>query len=173
MAYSTAARPCELLGLDVANVDLSLGLVRVLGKGDKERILPIGRTAQKVLVDYLRASRPLLLRHSGATALWLNDRGGRLGYDSLFKLMQQVIVPLSSQKVTWYDFRRSCATELARGGASLWAIKELLGHDRLETVRHYVHFTLDDLRRAHARCHPRNLATPDDSHGVHTGETDR
>lgn len=154
LAYTTAARPCELLALDVSDVNFERRLIRVIGKGQKERMLPVGKVAVKALENYVRAVRPLLLRNPGEKALWLSEKGRRLSYDRMLELLH---LHVPKKEITWYTFRRSCATELARAGANLWAIKELLGHDHIETIRHYVHLTIEDLKKAHDRCHPRNL----------------
>lgn len=136
-AYSTAARPCELLRMDVCNVQQDRGLIRVSGKGDRERMVPIGRQAHRMLLNYIQAVRPLLLRWPEEKALWLTNKGTRLQYDRLLSLLHQHAGATHREKVTWYSFRRACATELARSGANIWAIKVLLGHEHLETVRHY------------------------------------
>lgn len=156
VAYSTALRPCELLRLNVIDIRFEQGLVRVMGKGEKERVIPIGKHASRELERYVHAVRPLLHREPHETALWLNSRGGRLSYTRLLALLHKHQPRTGGRFVTWYSFRRACATELARSGASLWAIKEILGHEHLDTLKHYVNFSLEDLQRAHARCHPRN-----------------
>lgn len=161
VAYTTAARPCEILAMDVRDVCFDTQLVRVFGKGQKERMLPIGRVALRSLENYVRAVRPLLLRDPREEALWLNERGCRLSYDSLLAMLHRRVPGHGGRKITWYTFRRSCATELARAGANPWAIKELLGHDHIETLRHYVHLTIEDLKKAHDRCHPRNFPLKD------------
>ncbi|HWD40179.1 MAG TPA: tyrosine-type recombinase/integrase [Fimbriimonas sp.] len=158
VAYSAALRPCELLRMDVADFDAEGGLLRVLGKGNKERLVPIGRQASRSLENYVSAIRPLLLIFRNERALWLSWRGRRLGYAGLLALLRDQVRGRHTENITWYSFRRACATELARSGANLWAIKELLGHEHLETLKHYVNFSLDDLKRAHAKCHPRNFS---------------
>jgi site-specific recombinase XerD len=117
--------------------------------------------ALRRLETYVRGVRPLLLRNPKEEALWLNKRGGRLSYDRLLAMLHQQVPKDTGKKITWYTFRRSCATELARAGANPWAIKELLGHDHIETLRHYVHLTIEDLKKAHDRCHPRNFPLAD------------
>jgi integrase/recombinase XerD len=163
LAYTTAARPCELLALNISDANFETALVRVLGKGQKERMLPVGKMALRTMENYVRAVRPLLLRNPNERALWLNERGRRLGYDSMLALLHRHV---PEKKITWYTFRRSCATELARAGANPWAIKELLGHDHIETLRHYVHLTIEDLKKAHDRCHPRNFPIAENSNPI-------
>lgn len=161
VAYSTAMRPCELLRLDVIDVDFDRALVRVMGKGDKQRLVPIGKQARRQLEHYVCAVRPLLHRDPRETALWLNNLGRRLSYGAVLALLHKHQPRTAGRDITWYSFRRACATELARSGASLWAIKEILGHEHLDTLKHYVNFSLEDLQRAHARCHPRNRPSPE------------
>ncbi len=154
--YSSGIRPDELLGLDVGSVDPSDQLARVLGKGRKERVVPFGRTVRRFLENYLRGVRPLKLREPGESALWLNHDGSRLRYHTfrrqLVELARQLKLP---GHFTSYTFRRSCATELVRGGANLWHVKDLLGHENLETLKHYARLTAIDLKKTHARFHPR------------------
>lgn len=158
LAYSTALRPCELLRLNVGDIDADRSLLKISGKGGKERMVPLGTQALRWLGNYLTAIRPLLIRDPSEPALWLNWLGKRLGYAGLLGLLREVFGGKVGDRITWYSFRRACATELARSGANLWAIKELLGHEHLETLKHYVNFSLEDLKKAHLKCHPRNLS---------------
>jgi integrase/recombinase XerD len=156
LLYSTGIRAAELLGLDVADVDFASGTARVLGKGEKERLVPIGKTALRLVESYLRAVRPFLLRDPKEPALWLDRQGKRLPYATLLRR-----VHVHAQRiglaviVTPHTFRRSCATEMIRAGANLYHVKDLLGHETLDTLRHYVKLNVEDLRKTLARCHPR------------------
>lgn len=156
MLYSSGVRASELLGLNVADVDLGNATAIVMGKGEKQRVVPIGKTALRHLESYLKGVRPFLVKTSGETALWLNSQGRRLSYASF---LHRVHVHLKKSglpvNVTPHTFRRSCTTELIRGGANLWHVKELLGHEQLETIQHYAKLTILDLKKTHARCHPR------------------
>jgi integrase/recombinase XerD len=172
LLYSTGARALEALQLDLDSIDLEKAQVRVMGKGSKERILPIGRTALHHLEVYLAGVRPMLLRRKDETALWLNRGGNRLGY-GCFREMFNNCDGWAGRRVTAQVLRRSCATEMLRSGASLWAVKELLGHDDLESLEHYLLLDLADLKETHTRCHPRDLPPgtsppePDDSFANH------
>jgi integrase/recombinase XerD len=159
LLYSTAIRAGELLGLDVADVDLSSGTARVFGKGQKERLVPIGQTALRLLESYLRAVRPFLLRDPKEAALLLNEHGRRLSYAALLRRVHRHAgrVPLEVT-VTPHTFRRSCATEMIRAGANLYHVKDLLGHETLDTLRHYVKLNVEDIRDTLRRCHPRECA---------------
>ena len=156
LLYSSGIRAAELCGMDVADVDLDNATAIVTGKGNKQRVVPIGKTALRLLESYLRGVRPFLVREPSERALWLNAQGTRLRYHTLLRRMHEhtdrLDLPVS---VTPHTFRRSCTTELIRGGANLWHVKELLGHEDLDTLHHYTRLTIADLKKTHARCHPR------------------
>ncbi len=155
--YTSAMRPCELLALDVGDLDLERGLAKVMGKGRRERMVPLGKTATRMLESYIQAVRPLFLREQGERAVWLTSMTGRrLSYATLKAALHRSVPGETCGRITCYTFRRACATELIRSGASVWAVKELLGHDDLEKLKHYVQLTINDLKKTHARCHPRD-----------------
>jgi len=156
LLYSSGIRAGELLGLNVADVDLTSATALVMGKGSKQRVVPIGRTALRLLESYLRAIRPFLVRDPQETALFLNRKGQRMPYHTLLRQVHQYAAkhPLEVN-VTPHTFRRSCTTELIRAGANLYHVKELLGHESLETLRHYTRLTIADLKKTHEKCHPR------------------
>jgi integrase/recombinase XerD len=141
-------------------VDLTHGLAKLMGKGKKERMVPIGRTAARFVETYILAIRPLLLCDPAEHALWLNSHGRRLTYHALLFGLHRPLPDQPAQRVTCYTFRRACATELIRSGASIWAVKELLGHEDLDKLKHYVQLNLDDLKKTHAQCHPRDRLPP-------------
>jgi site-specific recombinase XerD len=156
LLYSTGLRAGELLGLNVTDVDLAGATAIVLGKGGKQRVVPIGKTALRQLESYIKAVRPFLLRDAAELALFLDRRGQRLPYHTLRRIIhRQAEVSGVEVKVTPHTFRRSCTTELIRGGANLYHVKELLGHESLETLKHYTKLTIEDLRKTHQKCHPR------------------
>ena len=156
LLYSSGIRAGELLGLNVADVDLSSATAIVMGKGSKQRVVPIGRTALRQVESYVRAIRPFLLRDPQETALFLTRHGHRLPYHTLLRLVHQYARPQNLEvNVTPHTFRRSCTTELIRAGANLYHVKELLGHESLETLRHYTRLTITDLKKTHETCHPR------------------
>lgn len=163
LLYSTGARPCEVVRMDVGDVDFENAQVRLWGKGDKERMVPVGRHALRWLETYLRGIRPLLLRTPDEPAFWLNRRGGRMNYWNFYhhwRKLTRTVPALAG--VTAYSFRRACATELARSGADIWAVKELLGHESLDHLIHYVRLELADLKKMHAKFHPRDREMNDD-----------
>jgi integrase/recombinase XerD len=164
LLYSTGIRASELVRLNVADVDLVNASVRVWGKGNRERLVPIGKTALRVLESYLRAVRPYLLRDAAEPAMFLAG-GKRLPYHSVLRIVHQYTDDLGlNVTVTPHTFRRSYTTELIRNGANIYHVKELLGHQDLHTLKHYARLNIGDLQQTHARCHPRELEVLADGH---------
>lgn len=154
--YSTGVRAGELVGFDVPDVDFVHGTALVNGKGRKQRVVPVGQTALRLVESYLKAVRPILLRDPQEQALFLNHRGQRLPYHQVLRRVHYHAAHAGlDAAVTPHTFRRTCATELVRGGANLYHVKELLGHETLDTLKHYALLNIDDLKQTHARCHPR------------------
>jgi site-specific recombinase XerD len=157
--YSTGIRVGELLALNVTDVDFDNATAVVLGKGNKQRVVPIGKTARRLLESYLKAVRPFLLSQADDRALFLNRAGQRMPYHTFRRIVHRSAEAAGLEiNVTPHTFRRSCTTELIRGGANLYHVKELLGHENLETLKHYTKLTIEDLKATHARCHPREQA---------------
>ena len=156
LLYTSGVRARELLGLNIHDVSLDTATAMVMGKGQKQRVVPIGKTALRVLESYLKAVRPFLLCQPQEQALFLNHRGERMAYHTLWRLVHHHADRQALDvNVTPHTFRRSCTTELIRGGANLYHVKELLGHETLETLRHYTRLTIADLKKTHEKCHPR------------------
>lgn len=157
LLYSSGLRAAELLGLDVLNVNLAHATALVTGKGKKQRMVPFGRTALSCLESYLKAIRPFMLHRGDEQAVFLDRHGHRLGYHALSQIIKACLSrsSLTGVHVTAHTFRRSCATELLRGGANMYHVKDLLGHESLTTLRHYARLTIIDLKKTHERCHPR------------------
>jgi len=156
LLYSSGIRVGELLGLDVHDIDPRNATMRVTGKADKERIVPIGRTALRYLDSYRLAVRPFLLRDRSEKALFLDAHGGRLAYHRVLRIVHRYArLAGLAVNVTPHTFRRSCTTELIRSGANMYHVKELLGHESLDTLKHYAKLTIADLKKTHAKHHPR------------------
>jgi integrase/recombinase XerC len=156
--YASGLRIGELTGLAPDQVDLQQGLVRVLGKGRKERIVPVGRTALHALQGYLEVRGGLEPRSGAgeAAALFLNARGGRLGARGVSRLVLRHLVASGlGKKITPHGLRHSFATHLLSAGADLRVIQELLGHARLSTTQRYTHVGLDKVMEIYDRAHPR------------------
>src|SRR5438874_1780388 len=151
--YLTDLRP--FVGLDWEQVDENAGLLRVLGKGRKERVVPVGRPALRALAAYrARAAEAGLAVARGP--VFLNARGGRLTSRSVARLMERyVLASGTATKATPHALRHTFATHLLGAGADLRAIQELLGHARLSTTQRYTHVDLRRLMDAYDRAHPR------------------
>jgi len=156
MLYSSGVRATELLELDVGSINFEQGSALVHGKGDKERVVPIGKTALRYLKSYVVGVRSFLLRDQSEQALFLNYGGRRFAYHNLRYTIRKYIRNMKLDvRVSPHTFRRSCTTEMVRGGANIYHVKELLGHETLRTMRHYVKLTINDLKATHQKCHPR------------------
>lgn len=158
LLYGTGARISEAVGLDIGGVDLAAELVRLKGKGGKERVVPLGRGALTALSAYLVRSRPALvrLRSQGSQALFLNARGGRLSRQSAWTILKGAARRANlSATVTPHTLRHSFATHLLENGADIRVVQELLGHSSVATTQIYTEVTVDRLREAYATAHPR------------------
>ncbi len=154
--YSSGLRVGELVGLDVEAVDRRLLLIRVKGKGDKERVVPVGQKALEAVQRYVEAWAEVR-RKSGAKALFLNQRGGRLSDRSVRRLLDQALPHLTlARKVSPHGLRHSFATHLLDSGADLRAVQEMLGHASLSTTQKYTHLSLDRLMAVYDKAHPRS-----------------
>jgi integrase/recombinase XerD len=156
LAYATGARRIEMFRLTVQDLDLQAGLVRLLGKGDKERLVPIGQQATHWLKHYLTESRPKLLQGKEDPALWISSRGGLLGYQAMQQQLRRLTrkAGLSSSLITAHSLRRACASHMLDHGASPLMLKELLGHERTATLSHYLRQTIADVKATHRRTAP-------------------
>ena len=155
--YSTGVRVSELVGLDWADVDFQLGIARVVGKGAKERIVPIGAVALETLRNYSQEQRQKWhLTCKGETPIFLNNRGSRITTRSVARIVEkhlrQVGIPV---KMGPHGLRHSFATHLLNSGADLRVIQELLGHASLSTTQRYTHLNLDQLTAVYDKAHPR------------------
>lgn len=153
LMYSTGTRVSEVVALDLDEIN-DTGLLRVRGKGSKERIVPVGSYAAKSLSAYLVRTRPMLAALKGDRALFLNKQGGRLSRQSIWEIIQR-----SGQScgvaVSPHSLRHSFATHLIEGGADVRVVQELLGHSSVATTQIYTLVTLDTLRQVYASAHPR------------------
>lgn len=156
--YATGIRLSELVGLDLDDVDFSLGCVRVMGKGARERIVPMGRPALAACQDYLRSARPVLLgRGDGRErAFFLNYRGGRLSGRSVQRILARCLERVAiARRLSPHALRHSFATHMLENGADLRVVQELLGHVNVSTTQIYTHVSKERLKRVYERAHPR------------------
>jgi len=154
MLYATGCRVSELCGLDLMSVDLGRNVLRVIGKGSKERVVPFGLPARDALDNWLTV-RASLNPAPGEEALLLNARGKRLGVRSVYQLVASLLVNTSTGVAGPHTLRHTAATHLLDGGADLRAVQELLGHASLGTTQIYTHVSVERLRAGYKNAHPR------------------
>ena len=155
LLYASGIRVSELCGLDVDDLDLDRRTIRVLGKGAKERTVPIGLPAQRAVQTWLREGRPRLATESSGPALLLGARGGRLNPTTARQLVAARAAAAGLAQTSPHDLRHSAATHLLDGGADLRDVQELLGHASLASTQIYTHLSKERLRRAYDQAHPR------------------
>lgn len=156
--YATGMRVTELRTLTPAQLLSEHGIVRVIGKGNKERLVPIGRAAQEWIERYRRDARPELARRAarGGDVLFLNSRGSALSRNALWKMSKDYALRAGvTSEVHPHTFRHSFATHLLEGGADLRAVQEMLGHEDITTTQIYTHVDREYLREVHRTYHPR------------------
>lgn len=156
--YASGIRVSELVGMSLHDVDFRLGYLRVLGKGAKERIVPLGKPACRAVECYVKESRPLLQK-PGSThdkALFLNKAGTRLSDRSVRRLVDKYVNQVAlREQVSPHTLRHSFATHLLENGADLRSVQELLGHANVSTTQLYTHVTGERLRNVYKKTHPR------------------
>lgn len=155
--YASGVRVSELGGLDINDIDLHTGEMRVIGKGDKERLVLLGRPAVAALRAYIQVGREEQAGEKPTRALFLNRFGGRLSVRSISTIVRKAGIAAGIEgKVTPHLLRHTFATHLLEGGADLRVVQELLGHSNLETTQIYTHVTQRRAREVYRRAHPRS-----------------
>ncbi len=156
LLYSSGLRVSELVNLDLNTVNNQKGMLRILGKGNKERVVPIGEQAQCAIARYLESGRPFLVKQQEETGLFLNQQGNRLTSRGVEYILEQYIKKGALKyKVTPHAFRHSFATHLLDNGADLRVIQELLGHESLSTTQIYTEVSKSHLQQVYLKTHPR------------------
>ncbi|MCI6764158.1 tyrosine recombinase XerD [bacterium] len=156
LLYSSGLRISELTSLELSNIDLDECLVRVMGKGSKERIVPLGDYAIDALKEYIYFYRPMLNKNN-SSYVFLNNRGGVLSRQFIFKVIKEECIKKGIRKnVSPHTLRHTFATHLLKNGADLRIIQELLGHENLSTTQIYTHLTNDKLKHDYEDYFPRN-----------------
>lgn len=156
LLYSSGLRISELTSLELSNIDLDECLVRVMGKGSKERIVPLGDYAIEALKEYIYFYRPMLNKNN-SSYIFLNNRGGVLSRQFIFKVIKEEGIKKGIRKnVSPHTLRHTFATHLLKNGADLRIIQELLGHENLSTTQIYTHLTNDKLKHDYEDYFPRN-----------------
>jgi integrase/recombinase XerC len=157
LLYASAIRVSELCGLDLADLDRARGTVRVVGKGDKERVAPYGAPARDALDEYLVRARPALAaRGDESQAVFLGARGARIGPRAVYDVVNRLVGPeLGAVALGPHSLRHSAATHLLDGGADLRTVQEMLGHASLGTTQIYTHVSAEKLTATYRLAHPR------------------
>ncbi|MFY1619833.1 tyrosine recombinase XerC [Micromonospora sp. WMMD736] len=155
LLYATGVRVSEACGLDVADVDHGRRVIRVFGKGRRERSVPYGVPAQRALDEWLRQGRPALVAAHSGDALLLGARGGRLNPTTARQIVGGYADAAGLPRTSPHGLRHSAATHLLEGGADLRAVQELLGHSSLASTQIYTHVSVERLRAAYRQAHPR------------------
>ena len=155
LLYATGVRVGELVGLDVDDVDHGAQTVRVIGKGDKERVVPFGGPAWRALRRWLDAGRPALATATSGPALLLGVRGRRLDQRQVRSIVHRAARTAEVEDVAPHGLRHTAATHLLAGGSDLRSVQEILGHASLATTQRYTHVSADRLRQSYRLAHPR------------------
>jgi len=154
MLYATGCRVSELSSLDLLAVDLGRNIIRVMGKGSKERVVPFGLPARDALDAWLEV-RSTLQPAPGEQALLINAKGKRLGVRAIYQLVAGLLIDTPTGVAGPHTLRHTAATHLLDGGADLRAVQELLGHASLSTTQIYTHVSVERLRDGYKNAHPR------------------
>ncbi len=160
LLYSCGIRVSEMAGLNISSMDAEARLLKVTGKGNKERIVPVGRQALRAIQRYLDATKHFRKKEGEdleSAPLFLNQRGGRLTSRSIRRIVKQYALECGlSPEISPHSMRHSFATHMLDGGADLRSVQELLGHESLSTTQKYTHVTLDRLMEVYDKAHPRS-----------------
>ncbi len=154
--YATGLRVTELITLKVSDLHLTMGFVRCMGKGSKERIIPLGDLAKEALESYLNGPRGQLVKHKQTEELFVNQHGSRLSRQGFWKILKAVAKQAGvTKEITPHTLRHSFATHLLENGADLRAVQEMLGHADISTTQIYTHVTKTRLKDVYRSYHPR------------------
>jgi integrase/recombinase XerD len=156
LIYATGIRVSELTGLTLNSINWQVGYLVAMGKGDKERIVPLGRTAYDQVRRYIEEARPLMLKAGQCDTLFLNHLGNGLTRQGFWKIVKKYAAMANvAKKVHPHTFRHSFATHLLEGGADLRSVQIMLGHADISTTQIYTHVTRERLKEIHRKYHPR------------------
>jgi len=154
--YASGARVSELCGLDFSDVDYSRNTIRVLGKGNKERTIPLGNPAMKALDNWIKSARPMVATDKSGTSVFLGARGKRIDQRTVRTVVYEALSALEGvERMGPHALRHSAATHLLEGGADLRTVQEILGHASLATTQIYTHVSTERLQKAFKQAHPR------------------
>ena len=154
MFYAAALRVSEIIGVKLEDLKLELGYVLVRGKGDKERIVPLGRASQEIVAHYLKNSRPILATDKSCPFLFLGRRAKKLSRQRVWQMVSAASVA-AGRHASPHMLRHSCATHMVENGADLRTVQTILGHADISTTQIYTHLALDRLKNVYQKHHPR------------------
>ncbi len=156
LLYATGLRVSELVGLRLVHINIEAGFVRTIGKGSKERIVPVGEKAVDALKHYLSDGRSMLLKGKNSSYLFVNSRGGPISRQGFWKIIRKYgIMAGINKKITPHRLRHSFASHLLEGGADLRSVQIMLGHSDISTTQIYTHVNRERLKKIHEKYHPR------------------
>ena len=155
--YAAALRVSEIAGVKLEDLKLDLGYVLARGKGDKERIVPLGKGAQDALTQYLKHSRPILAKGKSSPLLFLGRGAGRLTRQRIWQMVREASAD-AGRHASPHMLRHSCATHMVENGADLRTVQTILGHADISTTQVYTHLALDRLKNVYQKHHPRAKA---------------
>ena len=156
LLYATGLRVSELVGLHIVNVNLDPGYIRTVGKGSKERLVPMGEKARDAIKFYLTYGRQDLIKGKNIPFIFLNSRGSSISRQGFWKIIKKYgIIAGITKKITPHSLRHSFATHLLEGGADLRSVQIMLGHSDISTTQIYTHVSRERLKQIHEKYHPR------------------
>ena len=156
LLYATGLRVSELVNLKISNVNMEAGYVRTLGKGSKERMVPMGAKALEALKEYVTHGRPAFLKQRSSSYLFLNSRGKPLTRQGFWKIIKRLGLTAGIRKEIYpHSLRHSFASHLLEHGADLRSVQIMLGHADISTTQIYTHVTRERLKQIHEKHHPR------------------
>lgn len=163
LLYSCGLRVSELINLKISDLFFQEEVIRVTGKGSKERVVPIGSSAVKWIMEYLKSSRPILSNKTkSGNVLFLNNRGSKISRMGVWKIVSRYVKEAGiTREVHPHTFRHSFATHLLEGGADLRAVQEMLGHSDISTTQIYTHIDREYIKQVHKDFHPRGSNAKD------------
>lgn len=155
LMYGSGLRVSELINLRLEDIDLNYEVVRTIGKGSKERIVPFGNYASKALNDYINTYRPMLIKKEASEYLFLNNHGKNMTRQGFFKIIKEIALEKGIKKeLSPHTLRHSFATHLLNGGADLRSIQEMLGHANLSTTEIYTNISREEIKNKYHETHP-------------------